>query len=107
MIAPIRRLLGLLTTPAYGNTDDQACADWAAVKATALLSASATQLAEVEKAGRAAHEDITDSYGPAVMRRPSAAVLNEFCAFALAQVPHLALDLHHATPPATGHLLVC
>jgi hypothetical protein len=96
----IRRLLGWITTPtpaADVNTNDQARADWEAVKADVRLSNNAAHLAEVREAELAAHEDITDSYGHAVMRRPSAAVLNEFCAFALAQVPHLVSRLHRAT----------
>jgi hypothetical protein len=93
MITLICRLFGPLSMPTYGNINDQARADWAAVKAAAFLLQSATHLAEVREAERAAHEGIADSYGHAAMRHPSAAVLNEFCAFAMAQVPHLVLNV--------------
>src|SRR5258708_15791404 len=105
MNALIRRLFARFTQPQaradnQARANNQARADWCAVKAAALLSKSGARIAEVQQAELAAHEEITDSYGHRVMLNPSAAVLNEFCMVALAQVPHLlsALEIKENAP---------
>jgi hypothetical protein len=79
----------------------QSRADWAAVKAAALLSGGAARLAEVTQAEETAREEVAARYGRAALVHPSTDHIDLLCALACLQVPHLIAPTHHVTPSTT------